>query len=310
MAFPKKFGRLLVNSGAFFRLGAQSKRVILAAGMLVHSFCAARELRVGVISERPVEMIQYYNPLAQHLAGGLKHLDITAGSVVVARDLGDLLQRAKSGGVDIVFESAFATIELRKKAGLVPRLMVWKKRSRDYRTVFFTRKDSGIRTLDDLKSKVIAFEEPSSTSGYLVPKAGLILRGYTVIPAEAEGVDGAIKYVFARREINQAFQVLQRKVDAGAFSNNDWEEIAPKAQAELQIIHETAPVPRFVVSFQPSLDDGLRTAIEEILIQMDQTPASRSALQAAGRATKIDRLTEADLESLDQVRALMEAIER
>jgi phosphonate transport system substrate-binding protein len=45
--------------------------------------------------------------------------------------------------------------------------------STGYYSIGFTRKDSGITSMDDAKGKVFAFAEPNSTSGYLVPGAEL-----------------------------------------------------------------------------------------------------------------------------------------
>ena len=42
-----------------------------------------------------------------------------------------------------------------------------------YHSVMFARTDSGIRTLDDLEGKVFAFNDPNSTSGYLIPSIEL-----------------------------------------------------------------------------------------------------------------------------------------
>lgn len=45
--------------------------------------------------------------------------------------------------------------------------------STGYYSIAFTRKDTGITSIDDAKGKVFAFGEPNSTSGYLVPAAEL-----------------------------------------------------------------------------------------------------------------------------------------
>lgn len=45
--------------------------------------------------------------------------------------------------------------------------------STGYYSIGFTRKDTGITSMDDAKGKVFAFAEPNSTSGYLVPGAEL-----------------------------------------------------------------------------------------------------------------------------------------
>ncbi|WP_374641811.1 phosphonate ABC transporter substrate-binding protein [Tabrizicola sp.] len=45
--------------------------------------------------------------------------------------------------------------------------------STGYYSIGFTRKDSGITSMEDAKGKVFAFADPNSTSGYLVPGAEL-----------------------------------------------------------------------------------------------------------------------------------------
>ena len=46
-----------------------------------------------------------------------------------------------------------------------------------YHSQIIALKDSGIRRSTDLKGKTFAFVDPSSTSGHLFPKAGLIKLG-------------------------------------------------------------------------------------------------------------------------------------
>lgn len=48
--------------------------------------------------------------------------------------------------------------------------------STGYYSIGFTRKDTGITSMDDAKGKVFAFAEPNSTSGYLVPAAELTAK--------------------------------------------------------------------------------------------------------------------------------------
>ena len=48
--------------------------------------------------------------------------------------------------------------------------------STGYYSIGFTRKDTGIASMDDAKGKVFAFADPNSTSGYLVPGAELTAK--------------------------------------------------------------------------------------------------------------------------------------
>ena len=47
-----------------------------------------------------------------------------------------------------------------------------------YYSIITVRCDSGYKTVDDLKGKVLAFADPDSTSGYAVPLYNLVQQGY------------------------------------------------------------------------------------------------------------------------------------
>jgi phosphonate transport system substrate-binding protein len=74
-----------------------------------------------------------------------------------------------------------------------------------FRGQFITRTDSGINSLEDLKDKKFAFVDPSSTSGYFLPK---MLLQEKQIPLGAT--------VFAQKHDNVVTMVYQKQVDAGA----------------------------------------------------------------------------------------------
>jgi phosphonate transport system substrate-binding protein len=50
--------------------------------------------------------------------------------------------------------------------------------STGYYGVIVVRCDSGLKTIDDLKGKTLAFADPDSTSGYNVPYYNLVQQGY------------------------------------------------------------------------------------------------------------------------------------
>src|SRR5690606_17745430 len=74
-----------------------------------------------------------------------------------------------------------------------------------YKGQIVARRDSGIKTIQDLNGKKFAFTDPASTSGYILPQklfndAGITLGGT----------------VFAQKHDNVITMVYQKQVDAGA----------------------------------------------------------------------------------------------
>ncbi len=274
------------------------------------AFGGERELRLGLISDNPDSRIREYMPLMKNVAARLKEFNIKDARIVVAKDVDEMLKKIERGEVDIIFESAFSTIEMQEKAGIMPTMLVWRKGVREYRTVFFVRRESPIKSLSDLKGKTIVFEDQKSTSAYAMPKAELKRRGLTVLPLnEKREIKDAVRYIFTGEELNQAFFVVQKRADAGAFNNNDWDETSEKVRADLRIIHETEPMPRYMASFHPALPEKLRKAIKNIFEELHKTPEGKEILKKASRITKIERLTDADLKALKYLKELMEFIE-
>ena len=268
-----------------------------------------REFIIGIISVKPDKMLRKYSPMANYIAARLKKVGVERGTVVVAKNIVAMRKRVRRGDVDLIFESAFSTLEL-KKAGMLPSLLVWRKGVRQYRTLFFVRKDSALHELMDLKGKTIVFEDPHSTSAYAIPKAELKKRGLQVTPlGEGQEAANSVRYAFGGEELNLAFWVIQKKADAGVFNNNDWDDLPRNIRTELRIIHETQPILRYVGSFHPAMPLKVRRAAENVLVNMQRTGEGRKALRSASRIRKIERLTKQDREVLDSVKELMQFVD-
>ncbi len=269
-----------------------------------------RKFKIGVIGENPDKAITEFEPMANYIANQLKEFNVEGGKVVVEKDLNGMINKIKNQEVDIFFDTPFAICKIQEKTDMIPSMLVWKNGLREYRTVFFVRKESPINKLTDLKGKIIVFEDPGSTSSYAIPKAELRKKGLTVAPEETKGLPAnAVRYVFATGEMNQAFWVIQRKADVGAFNNGDWDELPEKIRAELKIIYETEPILRSLAAFHPHLPKKFRNAVEDILFSMDKSPEGKEALHSVSRISKIERLTDDDLKSLKYVKDLMRFID-
>jgi phosphonate transport system substrate-binding protein len=281
-----------------------------AAIFVLPAYGGERPLRLGLISDNPEARIKEYMPLMNNAAARLKEFGIKEARILVAKDIDEMLKKIERNEVDIVFESAFSTVEMQDKAAMTPAMLVWRKGVREYKTLFFVRKESPAKSLSDLKGRTIVFEDPKSTSAYAIPKAALKRRGLTVLPlSEKKELKDAVRYLFAGEELNQAFFVIQKRADAGAFNTNDWNELSEKVRAELRIIHETEPMPRYIASFHPRLPERLRKAIEAVFEGMDKNPEGKDLLKRASRITKIERLTDADLNALKDIKELRAFIE-
>ncbi|HEY9167152.1 MAG TPA: phosphate/phosphite/phosphonate ABC transporter substrate-binding protein [Candidatus Kryptonia bacterium] len=111
-----------------------------------------------------------------------------------------------TGKVEVAAINTFSYLMAHAKYGAEARLRVVREGNQiSYKGQFITRFDSGINSIDDINGRTMAYVDPSSTSGYILPKALLDNKG--IKPSES---------VFAMRHDNVVMMVYQRQADAGA----------------------------------------------------------------------------------------------
>jgi phosphonate transport system substrate-binding protein len=285
-------------------------RVALAAGALSligapHALAqgARAPLRLGVIAEEPNEpdrMLRVFGDMLARLRERLVPSGVDVGDLVIARDLDDLSGRLARGEVEFVIETVFPTLVLQERSRrLDPALVVVRRGQREYRSVFFTKKDGPIHTLADLRGRTLVLQVLRSTSAFALPKVEVERAGFGLVPADDPRADQAhVRYVLALAEINQAVWVLHGRGDAGAFNEGNWAALPERIRSQLRIFHETRPIVRGLLSFRTSLGPRLRRLAEEALLSLDDDDPGRAALAAAAGVTRFEPLTAADREGL------------
>ncbi|MEX0302533.1 MAG: phosphate/phosphite/phosphonate ABC transporter substrate-binding protein [Leisingera sp.] len=275
----------------------------LCISLLFGHAAAARMLVVGTISDEPVKETRTFLPFAEYLADQLAGQGVTKGEVRIARDIAHMAELLRSGAVDIYVDSPLVSLAVRAECGsrLVARR--WKKGVAQYHSVLFARRDSGIRTLEDLKGRVVAFEEAFSSSGYILPRLAVSGRAVPLaaMPGpRAERPQESTGYVFSGDDENTVEWVLRGLVDAGAMSLAGLKKRAGADFDDLEIILETEAIPRHVASVAPGMDEPFTAAVQAALTSMEQSPEGRSVLQAFERTTKFDAIPDRTREMLDQ----------
>ena len=231
--------------------------------------------------------------MAQYLARGLKDNGVGEGKVVVAKNISDMAALMRAGKVDLYFDSAFPSIIVSELTGSKYLLRRWKRGIGEYRSVIFVMKDGGLHKVADLRGKIIAFEEPYSSSGYFFPKLVLGQAGLNLTakkePSDAVAA-GEVGYVFSNADENTMAWVLRGRVHAGATDHHSYVKQARGNIKDLAILHESAPIPRQIVSHRRGLADELVLKIKEILQAMDKSDEGKKALMEFEETTKFDSI--------------------
>jgi len=269
------------------------------------------DLVVGRASSNPTDSIPKLKPFSRYLAKKLDGLGIKAGKVVIVRNHRELADALRSGRIDVFSETPFSAIDLIDRGVAEPLLREWKKGVASYHSVFISRKDQVISSLAELKGKIVAFEDPGSTSAFFLPLAAL--RAEELEAVELSSIHSRppadkVGYLFARGEVNIAAWVVKGVAAAGAFSNLDWEDLerTPNAvRKNLRVFHETAPVVRSLFLVRSGMPMAFKDALRDILIGMPEDEEAAPVLRKYNKVKRFDAIDEEIQQSLENTRRAM-----
>ncbi|MFX4222565.1 MAG: phosphonate ABC transporter substrate-binding protein [Thalassobaculum sp.] len=134
--------------------------------------------RVGILGgENEADRLKNYACFKDHLEGRLG----VPVELYPASDYAGVMQGLISGNLEYagLGSSGYAGISIQAPDAVEPLVTTEQvDGSLGYYSVMYVRADSPYKSLDDLKGKTLAFADPNSTSGYLVPAYELKSQGY------------------------------------------------------------------------------------------------------------------------------------
>jgi phosphonate transport system substrate-binding protein len=261
-------------------------------------------ISIGIVSDDPAAKIELFQPAADYLAAKLSDNQTKyKGKIVVTETMEKAAGLLNEQKLDIYLESPFSSVLVSKKAGSKLFLRRWKDGVADYHSIFIVKKNSSIGTLNDLKGKTIAFEDPGSTSGYFLPKAHLLQKGFNL--SQSTGQNNIV-FVFSGNSKNTPLWVTGGKADAGAISNMDIEKLPGSIKEQLNVIDRTIDVPRHVVSHRSGLDPLMVEKIKQIFLNMDKDPEGIEILNRTEKTKKFDELSEDMILNISKISDLLD----
>jgi len=257
----------------------------------------------GRVQDDPVKAIRDRQGFVDYIAQKLAPLGITAGKIVVVDKMSLLAQAIKEGKVDLFHDSVVPTMVLSKWSGSIPLFRQWKYGEAEYYSIILVKKDSGVKSLADLKGKVIAFDEPHSTSAHILPRMLLAeekLKLVHIISPDRRGKPDVVSYVHTS-DGNSSRLLVAGQVDAAATSERELKELRPEIQDRLKVIARSQSVPRLLISIRKDLDPKVVAALRGILVNMDKDPGGHVAMKKQQKTTKIDEVPAGSLKQLKDI---------
>ncbi|MEB3299577.1 MAG: phosphate/phosphite/phosphonate ABC transporter substrate-binding protein [Candidatus Sericytochromatia bacterium] len=226
----------------------------------------------------------------------------------ITSDYAGVVEAMSHRQVDMAFFPPAAFVLAERKAGAKVILKsVFRGRSAYYAAII-THRDSGLKTLKDLKGKVIAFVEPNSTSGSIYPRVMLMKAG---LKAERD-----LRIQNAGGHDAVVLAVYHRKVDAGAcFLNNPkpleaaWTRPGvlpdPAARDRIRILGISPPIPSDNIAVRKDLDPELVSRIQDFFLNLSATGEGSGKIRTIFR---VDGFQKAESKDYDPVREAYETI--
>jgi phosphonate transport system substrate-binding protein len=232
----------------------------------------------------------------RYLAARLASPSDIEGRVVIAPTLFQLARLIEQRKVDFYMESPYPTYLVNDVQGVAKLLLRrWKGGMAEYRSLIFTKKNGEINRLEDLRGRVLVFEDPESTSGHFLPRSFLARKGFKFIDKSRFNPDASptdIGYLFANSPEKVVDWVLTKKVAAGAFSDDDYARLDQKKKSDITILAQTERLPRHLLSVRKDFAPALADRLEKTLLSMHEDDQARRILKKADDTTKFDPLPE------------------
>jgi phosphonate transport system substrate-binding protein len=218
---------------------------------------------VFIAYENPDQLLEDAKPVVAYLEKELKR----KVRPFVATDYAAVVEALRNASADMGFMGPLQYVMAHEQAGATPILGEVYNGKATYVARIFVRKDSGIRRLEDLRGRSVAFVDPLSSSGYLYPLE--IFRSAGLI-RDRDAADQFFRKVYFAGGDEQAIRaVLHKFVDAAGIGQFSYNLLRPEERDALTWIAESQPIPSHLVVVRNGLDPQTVAALQSALLALN-----------------------------------------
>ena len=255
----------------------------------------AKSITLGLISDTNASAVQeHFREFVRYVTRRLSARSENEAKVVIAPTIFDMAKLLEQQRVDFYMDSPYATYLINYVHGVGRTVLRrWKAGQAEYQSLIITKREGGIKQLSDLRGKSIVFEDPGSTSGYLLPKIFLSRRGFKLVQRrdyDPFASPDEITYFFVYSQRRLLESVLAQQAAAGAISDDDYAGLDKKEKAEITVLDQTEKLSRHLVSVRSDLPPLWINRLEKVLLSMHDDEDGRRVLYKIDQTTKFDRI--------------------
>ena len=285
MSRPARFAASAFSSPAH-RVSPRRKLFAAAAAGLLSSTLlltpaafAQNVFKVTTIPEEAAtEQTRKFGPLAKYLESklGVK-VEFTP-----VNDYAAAVEALVNKQVDLVWFGGFTHVQAQLRSGGKVIPLAQREEDAQFRSVFITNTDSGIKTLADLKGKQVSFGSASSTSGHLMPRS-------FILQAKLDPEKDFKRVAYSGAHDATIASVVSGRVDAAALDITVWRKFVDEKKVDTtktNVFFTTAPYYNYNWSVHADMPAAMRERITKALLDLSMDNPEGKEILTLNRATK------------------------
>ena len=220
------------------------------------------ELIMGLIpAESNEEMVEKFEPMRAYMEEKLNR----PIKVFTATDYAGVIEAMRQDKVDIAWFGPLSYVLAEQEAGAEAFAtgVRTKTGKSTYKSILVVPGDSTVQSIQDLKGKNVAFVDPASTSGGLVPSY-LVLKATGQKPKDFFG-----KLTYAGSHDAAGMAVKNKTVDAAGTNDITYNKMLNKgliSEQSNRILLESEPIPGSPLAYRQELDEQTKNNIRETVL--------------------------------------------
>lgn len=256
----------------------------------VQTIAEAKGLVMGLIpAENNEEMIQKFEPMRQYLEAKTGE----PVKIFTATDYAGVIEGMKKGRVDIAWFGPLSYVLAEKEANAEAFAVGVRADTglSTYRSLFVVPEGSEVKSIADLKGKSVAFVDPASTSGGLIPTY-LVKQATGQMPKDFFG-----QFTYAGSHDAAEMAVKNKSVDAAADNDITYEKMLAKgliSKESNRVLLYSDPLPGSPMAYRKDLPEATKANIRAAILNAHND----IKVTGYGELAKYDAVTPADYQKI------------